>query len=186
MNKTAKIFSVILTIFILCIIVLKVPAPMSKEQMEFDENIMLAERLKSNHKCEDALKILETLNEEYPSTAIYLELVGDGCYAQLKQKDKVLESCLNSKLTEYMPARAAICAKQLAEAKKFDEALSIWDKNIQDKPEEIFPYSQISSWEQRRVKANMQLKTLFTQSNNLTEEIKKQSIENIEKVKQKH
>ncbi len=186
MNKLAQTAVIIIGLLAVGFIVLKTPAPMSKEQMEYDEAIYTAQRLKSNGRCENAMVIFEALEEEYPSTAIYLELEKEGCYKKLKQFDKYYDSCLNSKLTEYMPARAAICAKELASVGKFDEALSIWDKNIQDRPEEIFPYSNISAYEQWRTRTNMQIKGFFTRlfnPENLTESIKAQSIANIEELK---
>lgn len=175
MNKQAQAITLVLGVLVLGYIALKTPAPMSKEQIEFDEAVFTAQRLKLNHKCENALDILETLKDEYPSTSIYLEYEGDGCYAQLKQYDKMFDSCLNSKLTEYMPARAAICSKQLADAGRFDDALLIWDKDIQDKSEEIFPYSQINRYEQQRNKLNMKIKDFISHINsplNLTAELR--------------
>ncbi len=182
MNKKAQVFSAILGILILAFIILKVPAPMTTEQIEFDETVLSAQRLKANGQCAKALDILNTLAEEYPSTAIYLELEADGCFEKLKQFDKAYESCLNSKLTEYMPARAALCSRKLANAGKFDEAASIWEKDIQDRPEEIFPYSQISRYEQVRLKVNMKINkfidNIFTPSD-LTEGLKTSSLEYI-------
>ncbi|MCM1010004.1 MAG: hypothetical protein NC390_03875 [Fusobacterium sp.] len=188
MNKKAQLFSAILGILILAIIILKVPAPMTQEQIEFDETILSAQREKARNNCAKALDILDTLKEEYPSTAIYLELEADGCFERLKQFDKMYDSCLNSKLTEYMPARAAMCSKKLANAGKFDEAASIWEKDIQDRPEEIFPYSQISRYEQVRIKTNMKIKEFFTNMFNpsdLTTELKKSSLEYINNKKTK-
>lgn len=192
MNKLTKTMLAIIGAIALGYIVLKMPLPMSQEQVEFDEAVFTAQRLCANGKCQNALDILNTLEEEFPSTSIYIELEKDGCYKGLKKYDKIYESCLNSKLTEYMPARAALCSKQLASAGKFDEALSIWDKDIQDRPEEIFPYSNISAYEQWRTKTNMKIQNFFSRlihPEDLTADIKAQSLENIKTIKeskQKH
>lgn len=186
MNKLTKSIVAIVGVIALGYIVLKTPLPMSKEQAEFDEAVFTAQRLRANGKCENALDILNTLEEEFPSTSIYIELEKEGCYKGLKQYDKIYESCLNSKLTEYMPARAALCSKQLAAAGKFDEALSIWDKDIQDRPEEIFPYSNISTYEQWRTRTNMKIQNFFSKlihPEDLTADIKAQSLANIEATK---
>ena len=186
MNKTSKIILGIIILFALSCIVLKTPVPMTKEQNEFDEAVFTAQRLCANGKCEKALTILNTLEEEFPSTSIYIELEKEKCYKGLKQYDKLYESCLNSKLTEYMPARAAICSKQLASAGRFDDALAIWEKDIQDKPEEIFPYSQINSYEQWRTKTNMKIKNFFAKlryPEDLTADIKAQSLADIQTAK---
>lgn len=180
MNKPQKAILSIIGVLALCCIVLKTPVPMSQEQAEFDEAVFTAQRLCANGKCQNALDILNTLEEEFPSTSIYIELEKDGCYKGLKQYDKIYESCLNSKLTEYMPARAALCSKQLATAGKIDEALSIWDKDIQDRPEEIFPYSNINAYEQWRTKTNMKIQNFFTKlihPQDLTAEIKNNALE---------
>lgn len=187
MNKLTKSIVAIVGVIALGYIVLKTPLPMSQEQAEFDEAVFTAQRLRANGKCENALDILNTLEEEFPSTSIYIELEKEGCYKGLKQYDKIYESCLNSKLTEYMPARAALCSKQLAAAGKFDEALSIWDKDIQDRPEEIFPYSNISSYEQWRTKTNMKIKNFFSKliyPEDLTADIKAQSLAHIKEAKE--
>lgn len=188
MNKLTKGLLVIIGLIAIFYLVLTIPAPLSKEQIEFDEAVFTAQRLKANGKCQNALDILNTLEEEFPSTSIYLELEKEGCYQKLNQTEKVFDSCLNSKLTEYMPARAALCSKQLANAGKFEEALSIWDKNIQDKPEKIFPYSNINKYEQWRTKANLTIKSFFTRlihPDDITPNIKAQSIANIQAIKDK-
>lgn len=179
MNKKALVFSTILGILILAVIILKVPAPMTQEQIEFDENVLSAQREKARNNCAKAIDIFETLKEEYPSTEIYLELNADGCYAKLGQYDKMFDSCLNSKLTVNMPARATICSYQLVNAGKIDEALSIWDKNIGDRPEEIFAYSAINTYEQKRSKINMKIQNFFANLNNpsnLTQDMKARSL----------
>lgn len=179
MNKKTQLFTAILGILILAIIILKVPGPLSAEQGEFDETLLIAQREKARNNCAKALDIFETLKEEYPSTEIYLELNADGCYAKLGQYDKMFESCLNSKLTVNMPARATICSYQLVNAGKFKEALSIWEKNVQDRPEEIFAYSVINPYEQKRSKIDMKIKNFFTNLNNpsnLTLDLKSRSL----------
>lgn len=181
MNKLKLTLIAVIGVIAFSYILLSIPAPMTKEQLEYDDAVLSAQRYKNARKCDQALKILDTLAEEYPSTAIYLEVEGDGCFEQLKQYDKMYDSCQNSKLTEYMPARAALCSKKLADAGKFEEAVAIWDKNIQDRQEEIFPYCQISKYEQIRVKLNMKLKSLFAAktNKNSVEELKKNSLEYI-------
>lgn len=181
MNKLKLTLIIVIGVIAFLYILLNIPAPMTKEQLEYDDAVLSAQRYKSARKCDQALKILDTLAEEYPSTAIYLEVEGDGCFEQLKQHDKMYDSCKNSKLTEYMPARAALCSRKLADAGRFDEAVAIWDKNIQDKQEEIFPYCQISKYEQTRVKLNMKLKSLFAakQNQNAVAELRKNSLDYI-------
>lgn len=187
MNKLTKTMLTIIGLAALGFIVLKTPLPMTQEQIEFDEAIFTAQRLRANGKCENAMEILDALQEEFPSTSIYIELEREGCYKGLKQYDKLYDSCMNSKLTEYMPARAALCSKQLASAGKFDEALAIWDKNIQDRPEEIFPYSNISPYEQWRTKTNMKIQKFISSiihPGELTQDIKNQSLANIQALKE--
>lgn len=186
MKSLTKILLGIVLILAAGIIVLKFPAPMSQEQREFDEAIFTAQRLTANGKAQNALDILETLEEEFPSTSIYIELEKEGCYKGLKQYDKIYESCLNSKLTEYMPSRAALCSKQLALAGRFDDALAIWDKDIQDRPEEVFPYCNINAYEQWRTKTNMKIKNFFSKlmyPEDMTASIKAQSIAYVNELK---
>lgn len=183
MNKLKITMIAVLGVIALGFLLLRMPVPLSKEQVEFDQAVYSAQKLKLGRNCEQSLKILNTLKEEYPSTAIYIELETDGC---LTQKE-TFESCLNSKLTEYMPTRAALCTKRLADAGKFEEAASIWEKDIQEKPEEIFPYTQISGYEQGRLKLNMTLNSFKNKKANakMTEEIKKTSLAYIENAKAK-
>lgn len=188
MNRLTKAALGVIGVLAVGFIVLKTPLPLTQEQAEFDDAVFTAQRLCANGKCQNALDILNTLEEEFPGTSIYIELEKDGCYKGLKQYDKIYDSCLNSKLTEYMPARAALCSKQLAAAGRFDDALAIWDKDIQDRPEEIFPYSNISAYEQWRTKTNMKIQNFFSRlihPEDLTAAIKAQSIANINAMKNK-
>lgn len=186
MKNITKVILGIILILAAGMIILKLPLPMSQEQREFDEAIFTAQRLRANGKCQNALEILETLEEEFPTTSIYIELEKEGCYKGLKQYDKIYDSCLNSKLTEYMPARAALCSKELATAGRFEDAISIWDKDIQDKPEEIFPYCNINAYEQWRTKTNMKIKNFFSKlmyPEDMTASIKAQSIAYVNELK---
>lgn len=186
MKNITKVILGIILILAAGMIILKLPLPMSQEQREFDEAIFTAQRLRANGKCQNALEILETLEEEFPTTSIYIELEKEGCYKGLKQYDKIYDSCLNSKLTEYMPARAALCSKELASAGRFDDALSIWDKDIQDRPEEIFPYCNISAYEQWRTKTNMKIQNFFSKlmyPEDMTASIKAQTIAYVNEMK---
>ena len=176
MKNNSKVIITILSVILFILIVFFYPLPISQKQKEFNDQIALAQEYKNKSQCQKTLEILNELEIKYPQTAIYLEFEKENCYQSIGEIDKMFDSCLNSKLTEYMPTKAAICSIQLSHANRFEDALSIWDKNIQDKGENIFPYAKINRFNQFREKIALTIKfkinNIIFSTNNVVKTLK--------------
>jgi len=169
MKKNIFIFIALITLFLIFIYT---PLPIPQEQKAYNNQISKAIKLKHNGQIQEALNILNDLEKKYPQTANYLELEKYNCYQRLNDYDKVFDTCINSKLTEYLPVKAAICSIQLSHAGRQEEAIAIWNKNIQYRDEKIFPYANINKLMQiKEIIAITIHKSLISLINNPTNEI---------------